>query len=179
VGVYSEVAGVPEPYDPQFKLWDEGRTYRQGDEVPAVGVATTYAVRIGGPGGRLARYVTVQEGRITNVLAHQPVHGRSVFDKWGGYLGVGGQDLTEPSRPAVEIAAVGLVDQIVRRDVPPEPADARETAGSVGDPVADPVMLSHRFWLRPHLEIEVALPADLEREEMARLQRFLETLPFG
>lgn len=174
MGVYSEVEGVPEPYDRQFKLWDEARTYRLGDEVPEVGMASTYAVRLNAPPGEHARFLTVQEGKITNLMAHQPVYGKSVFDKWGGYLGRGGDQLEEPGPSPVE-TAVSLVEQIVApkmEELKEATENLAEVAAALGTPEHE-----HTFRLRHDLEIKLQLPTDLTPAEADRIAAFVKTLP--
>lgn len=176
MGVHSDVEGIPEPYDPQFKLWDEARTYRLGDEVPEVGMASTYAVRINAPPGEPARFLTVQEGKITNLMAHQPVYGKSVFDKWGAYLGRGGEQLDDPAPNPVD-EALGLVEQIMPAKKPPSPEDEIDAALDEILNRPSPVPLEHRFWVREGFEATLKLPADLTAEEVDRLVEFVQLLP--
>jgi hypothetical protein len=41
-----------------------------------------------------------------------------------------------------------------------------------------PAMLTHKFRLRPDLEISLYLPSDLSKKEIGRIADFLQTLPF-
>ena len=195
MGVYSEVEGIPEPYDPQFKLWDEARTYRQGDEVPDVGMADTYSVRLEGGTGKATRYLTVQGGCITNLLAHQPVHMKSVFDKWGRFLGVGGARLEDPGPSPLEQALNPIEEALRRARKPsswPEPRVLETPRGQVPElqvqehlqrqmpeRAFDDELRVHRFWIRNEIEAELRLPADLTEAEAERLAAFVRMLPMG
>jgi hypothetical protein len=44
--------------------------------------------------------------------------------------------------------------------------------------IRPPKMLTHRFRLRPELEISLELPSDLTQKEVGRVADFLKTLPF-
>lgn len=170
MGMFDQVEGILDPYDSQFKLWHaEGSVYQHGDIVPDVGMANTYAVRLNAPGGVPARYLTVQEGKITNLMAHQAVYEKSVFDKWGSYLGRGGGPLEESGPGPVE-EAIALVDAVSLRKTKPKP--------NVTKPEVAP-LLAHRFYLRSDLEIEIQLPADFDVAEAERVAAFVKTLPFG
>ena len=177
MGVCSEVEGILEPYDPQFKLWDEARTYRPGEDVPDVGMASTYAVRINAPPGEPARYLTVQEGKLTNLMAHQPVHGRSVFDKWGGFLGVAGQDQLEEPGPNHIEQAMGILEEALPKAREPAPLRETREPTTMLNPDAGPPMLAHKFHVRTDLEIEIPLPWDLTEAEAERVAAFVRTLP--
>jgi len=108
MGLFDVVEEVLEPYDQQFKLWGcEGVFYKTGDSVPKVGMADTYAVLLNGSSSEKSRYLWVQEGKITNVMAHQPIVSRAVFDKWGRCLGRGGEELESPGlNPVTEAASL-------------------------------------------------------------------------
>jgi hypothetical protein len=56
-----------------------------------------------------------------------------------------------------------------------ELASAKETPEAA---LPTATMLSHRFRLRPNLEISFELPGDLRSKEVARLTEFLKTIPF-
>jgi len=168
MGMYDEVEGILEPYDRQFKVWnDVGAVYQQGDEVPDVGMANTYAVRLNAPGAP-ARYLTVQEGKITNLMAHQPVYGKSVFDKWGSYLGRGGEKVDEPGPSHVQ---EGL--SLLEMATPKRPAPA------VIYPDGTPPMITHKVHLRADLTIDLTLPVDLNDDEAERLSEIVKALPFA
>jgi hypothetical protein len=61
-------------------------------------------------------------------------------------------------------------------------ADPRQLhkLATASSPVASvaPTMLTHRFRLRPELEISVYLPSDVSKKEISRIADFLQTLPF-
>ena len=171
MGSYDEVKGVLEPYDAQVKVWDdELRVYEQGDTVRAVGMAETYAVRLNGPPEEPFRYLWVQDLRITATMAHQPLLKASVFDKWGKYLGRGGEELEDRSRNPIEEVLEALTDK--------KPASGR---GSVRHHEAeveeDELVVTHRFHLRPDFTVEVELPEDLSRREADRLALFFCAIP--
>lgn len=42
-----------------------------------------------------------------------------------------------------------------------------------------PALLTHKFRLRPNLEITLELPSDLSEKEVGRIADFLKTLPFS
>jgi hypothetical protein len=42
-----------------------------------------------------------------------------------------------------------------------------------------PALLTHKFRLRPDLEISLELPSDLSTKEVSRISDFLKTLPFN
>jgi len=94
VKVPDTVEGVQDPYLNQFELWGaEGRQLTTGSEVPSVGMADTYAVQFLGPEDAKPMFLWVQENKITNIMALQPIGQRSVFDQRGTYLGRGGFEL--------------------------------------------------------------------------------------
>ena len=209
MGSYDEVPDILEPYDPQFKIWEcEGKTYAQHNLVPDVGRAGTYSVVLAAPREAPVRFMTVQDNRITNLMAHQPVPDASVFDKWGKYLGQGGGPLDPPGPSAVE-EAVSMVELAKRngpfadsprmeklRGVPmpgvhtehlrPEPEQvAVDEMVELARPFQEPPPEGevdchlHRFWLRGDLEVKVKLPLDLTDEEAERFAVFVTTLPLS
>jgi hypothetical protein len=157
---------ILDPYDRRIRVWDrDGRSYTQGDKVPAVGMAVTYAVRLYGPADAPARYLWVQDGVITNPMAHQPITHASVFCAWGRYLGRGGDPLEAPSTGTVGPKHV----------LGETPVEAPPTAGIV----SAPSILRHSFHLRPNFKVRVDLPSDLDEHDVARLTTFLSSLPFA
>lgn len=167
---YDIVEVIREPYDPRFQLWKrEGLRLEQGDKVPIVGMAPTYAVRLHSQVPAPARYLWVQDGVITNPMAHQPIGDASVFDAWGRYLGRGGSPLDPP--------ATGTWEQVLIREFSPSSSPSPVEASPT--PTATTEMLMHRFHLRQDLEIQVSLPADLDERDVGRLCVFLRSLPFA
>lgn len=170
------------PYSPRFFLWTrDGTRYAQGDQLPKVGLASTYAVRlhVEGPSSP-PRFLWVQDCELTNPMAHQPITGASVFDRWGRYLGRGGEALEEPGHGPIDTSR-GLVER--RTPSAPEGARATLLQEAYAEPEkhmlkTGPSLLTHRFHLRPDLEIEVALPPDLTLDEALRLGDWLQVLPF-
>ena len=123
------VAGVLAPYANQFHLWNSnGTEYKPGDVMPAVGMAVSYSVqlRIAADAPEKTRivFLQVQEGRLTNTMALQPLGDKSVFDPQGRYLGQGGGELEpmgpEKTKPPVDL--VTAVKQMNEPAPPPEPA---------------------------------------------------------
>jgi len=159
--VTDEVEGILGPYGAQLALWSrDGSIYRQGDSVPSVGMAETYAVRLDAPRETPPRYLWVQRSQITNLMAHQPIEGRSVFDARGRYLGRGGEELED---------GTGAEEQVTILDM------VRNTRDDVVD--GGP-RLTHRFHLRPGLVVHVDLPVDMTVAEARRLADFVLCLPF-
>lgn len=51
--------------------------------------------------------------------------------------------------------------------------------GVIASPAVPPLtMLTHKFILRPDLEISLELPSDLSKKEIGRIADYLQTLPF-
>lgn len=89
-----KVEGVQDPYINHFELWEvEKEELRTGDRVPSVGMAETYAVQYAATEKASPIFLWVQDNKITNVMAMQPIGQRSVFDQKGRYLGQGGYKL--------------------------------------------------------------------------------------
>lgn len=190
MSTFDVVPAILEPYDTQFSIWEgEGKEYKQHDLVPAVGMAPNYAVRLNAPPEEPPRFLTVQENRITNLMAHQPIPGASVFDQWGKYLGRGGEPLAAPNQNVVN-SAISMVEQVAKEAVSQIPA-VQEAAGAVDRLKEATQELNtlvededvechrHRFWLREDLEVKVVLPLDLTDEEARRLAIFMTTLPLS
>lgn len=188
MGTYDEVEGILDPYGSQFKLWGcEMAIYKTGDAVPNVGMADTYAVWLDAPPDQKTCFLWVQEGKITNLMAHQPISGKSVFDKWGKYLGAGGEKLASPGPNAVA-AVVGILEEVMGQS----PAETRdrvdellEAVDAEKDPLnlptddfARPDTIHHRFQLRTDYIVKLKLPEDLTAREAKRLATFLKSLPF-
>lgn len=182
---FDTVEAILAPYDPRLGLWARGgRKFTQGDKVPSVGMAVTYAVRLHAPTHKPARYLWVQDGVITNPMAHQPISDASVFDAWGRYLGCGGSPLDPPGMPPPalvvdtdKVPGAPWIDEgegegegvrAVRPEEVPPPAKAEGVSPK----------LIHSFRLRPDLEIQLLLPRDLTEEDVGRLCAFLRVLPF-
>jgi len=183
MGAYDEVPDILPPYDTQFKIWEgEGRNYKQHDLVPEVGRAQTYSVVLHAPREAPVRFLTVQENRITNLMAHQPVPKASVFDKWGTYLGQGGGPLDAPG-PHSGVEAVSMVELAMQGISPAVLEEMIEPTRTFLEPPTAEVMevdyRLHRFWLREDLEVEVKLPLDLTDEEAERFAVFVTTLPLS
>ena len=161
------IPNILPPYEQTFGLWGkQGKTFAEGDEVPAVGLAKTYAVRLASVSEAPDRFLWVQENKITALMAHQPMTDVSVFDGKGQYLGRGGQLLEAfPSR----------VQRTAERQPPTPPALVQNTPPK---PPATIAMVEHTFPLREGLLIKIALPQDLSAREAERLSKFLELLPF-
>ena len=194
MGMFDTVEGIIDPWDPAFKVWSNELThYKSGDEVPKVGMADTYAIRINAPAGVKPMYLWVQEGKITNVMAMQPIYQKSVFNKWGKYLGQGGEELDEPGEGPVKMAVdivtaikestgtiteenVQHVVEKVGHSYPPPEEPSEVPTENPYHP--GPATLTHRFNLRPDLEIQFQLPTDLDDAEAERLSEFIRTLPF-
>lgn len=181
MGLPDTVPGILAPYLCEFRVWGcEGKTYKQHDLVPSVGMADTYAVLLQPSGGGAARFLTVQENRITNLMAHQPIDGRSVFDARGRYLGRGGEELDLAEYVTLD-NAVSMVEMASRPrpPVPPVKAKMEEPAATFLEPPREQEGASrvHRFWLREDLEIKLELPVDLTDEEAERVAAFVTTLP--
>jgi len=199
-----KVAGILDPYINRFELWNNtGAEYNTGDTVPAVGMAASYSIQLPAPVESRAIFLQVQDGRITNVMAHDPLGGRSVFDPRGRFLGTGGKEL-EPiqlvaPKPPVDI--VTAVQQMNQRPPPqPTPEQVHEPTMPPQDlPGESPKTIAelirelkeltdqpsqseatlHRFHLRPDFEVAVQLPNDLTEREAKRLAKFIKSLPYG
>ena len=185
MGSPATVPAILPPYSCEFGLWGtEGKTYQQHDLVPTVGMAETYAVMLDSTQPQPHRFLTVQENRITNVMAHQPVDGRSVFDPRGRYLGRGGGELDVTPQVPLE-KAVSVVEAATRRPAAVSGEILAETAERVAtflEPPSENAEVPchlHRFWLREDLEIKIKLPLDLTDEEAERVAVFVTTLPLG
>lgn len=177
---FDTVEVILAPYDSRLGLWTrEGRKFTQGDKVPSVGMAVTYAVRLHAPTHKPARYLWVQDGVITNPMAHQPILDALVFDAWGRYLGRGGDHLDPPGTPPPPTILVDEsegVRAVWPEKVPPPPARAEGAPPARAEGVSP--KLIHSFRLRPDLEIQLLLPRDLTEEDVGRLCAFLRVLPF-
>jgi len=202
------VAGILDPYGNQFELWNNnGSEYEAGALVPAVGMAASYSVQLVGPPDARRTFLQVQDGRITNLMALQPLGGRSVFDPRGRYLGRGGQEL-EPMRMASNpkppdiITAVKRMTEELPSDVPQAVEQVRDPGQvpieerSIGQlisemkaldaeppkpaphPYPDFDFLTHRFHLRSEFEVALQLPEDLTQEEAERMALWIQALPF-
>lgn len=171
---HDEVPGILPPYDRQVSVWGgDGREYRQHELVPDVGMAKTYSVLLNAPPGTHPRFLTVMDNRITNLMAHQPVHDASVFDRWGKYLGRGGGQLELPGPSDVEpVSMVELASRPRPTAETIEPPSTPERAERAENHL-------HRFWLREDLEIKLELPVDLTDEEAERVAVFVTTLPLA
>lgn len=159
------IDGIIAPYLPDLAVWGrDGTTYRQGDQVPSLGMAETYAVLLDAPDEAPARYLWVQRGKITNLMAHQPIEGSSVFDVRGRYLGRGGETLEDVAKNP-EDPFRGWISDIVKR--------AHE-----GNADAEGPARTHQFYLRPDFVVSVELPVDMTTAEARRLADFVLCLPF-
>jgi len=187
MGSPDTVPAILSPYSKEFRVWEcDGRIYKQHDLVPSVGMVSTYAVLLVSADPEAhPRFLTVQENRITNLMAHQPIDGASVFDPMGKYLGRGGEPLEPPGRPdtppvsMVELAkrsgVLGAVEQETL-----EPTRTFLEAPPEGDGEDEGVACHlHRFWLREDLEVKMKLPLDLTDEEAERFAVFVTTLPLA
>jgi hypothetical protein len=165
-GKPDEVLGILEPYSGLVSIWTrDGSGFHQGDKVPAVGRAQTYAIVLDAPVGSPRRFLWVQAGKITNLMAHQPIEGRSVFDARGRYLGSGGDVLDDPS------PLTAAIPSLVELAFPTRVHDpATHGHGAT---------LIHSFRLRPDFTVSVELPVNLSEKEAERLADFMLCLPFG
>lgn len=149
MGMFDRVKGILPPYQDQFKLWEcLDHEYEHGDLVPSVGMATTYAVLLKSSEPASPRYLWVQENRITNLMAHQPVPDANVFDKWGDYKGRQGVDY-KPPQPAPPKTPVSLAEQL-------QEADARRRANPPVKPFPE---------LPPELEEALSTVSPVEEDE--------------
>lgn len=168
-----QVPDILPPYDRNFYVWDgTGRQYKQHDLVPDVGMAQTYAVLLVSDQDARPQFLTVQDNRITNLMAHQPIPGASVFDPRGKYLGRGGEPLAAAGSPGEVVPLVELAQRVEEETQEP-------TATFLEPPPERASSLEHVFWLREGVEARIALPADLTKEEADRLANFVALLPFA
>lgn len=189
------VVGILDPYVNRFELWgQEGRAYETGNPVPAVGMAASYSVQLAAPTDAKPVFLQVQDGRITNVMALQPLTGKSVFDGRGRYLGRGGQPLEPvsiqpPELPPDMLTAVRQMKEgATPVEVAPPPSqeksvtqlvdELRSTTERIVERLPPEEPLTHRFHLRPDFEVKMKLPADLTKAEADRLALFVVSLPF-
>ena len=198
MGTPDVVTGILEPYINGFELWEStGRLYQSGDAVPAVGLATSYSIQLQAPPETRDVILQVQEGRISNVMALQPLEKRSVFDPRGRYLGTGGSKLEPlsvlPLKPPVDlVTAVRQMSSVpeVETTVPvASEANTEELSPSVEEAppeqtekeVSQPrmTMVEHKFHLRPGFVIQLSLPDNLTKHEADRLADFFRCLPFA
>jgi hypothetical protein len=192
------VAGVLDPYINRFELWNNsGAEYATGDAVPAVGMAASYSIQLPAPGNERQVFLQVQDGRITNVMALQPIGDKSVFDPRGRFLGTGGKELEPislalPKKPVDIITAVQQMNQPapptqqqVHEPTTPPPVKERpldeliDELKEMVDDLPEPDPTVHRFHLRPDFEVKIKLPDDLTEREGERLAAFLKSLPYG
>lgn len=194
---FDVVEGIIEPYGNRFRLWGAtGKVYQKGDEVPPVGMSESYAVRLESPEGTKPGYLWVSGGHISNLIALQPIYEKAVFDRWGRYLGRGGEELDSAGAgPVAE--AVSILEEVTRGKPPPremaQPMTAPLTARKLpaesepdSEPEPEPEVteeepagaLQHRFYLRPDFIVKLKLPADLTESEADRLRTFIASLPF-
>jgi len=179
MGMYDTVLGIPDGYDSQFKCWDcLMLEYNAGDEIPPVGIAKSYSIELStiekkNPPG----FLIVTDGRLVNLLAHDPAHGAPVFDKWGKYLGHGGQMLERPVHP---------IEQALTNRPMMSPWTVKEAKDKLNDEEA-PVhpeyrekreVLTHQLRLRHDFMVKVKLPPDLSENEAERLSLWMQSLPF-
>lgn len=165
------------PYSPCFCLWSkDGTSYRQGDHAGPVGLAKTYAVRLHGPDDAAPRFLWVQDGVLTNPMAHQPIAQAAVFDAWGRYLGRGGESLSAPGRGPVNSLATA-----VPADAVEPPSEAPPTKPRAAAPKASPrkATFSHTFRLRAAFQVTLDLPNDLTEREANRLAAWVRSLALG
>lgn len=144
------VLGVLAPYTARVFVW-EGEDVGSGGSVGPLGMADTYAVKLDGPSGRPDRFAWVQECVLTNVMAHQPIEGASVFDARGRYLGRGGESLAAGNSPPLPVPTGSSVPR------PNEP-------------------VRYVFPLRRGVLVTLSLPADLSHREAERLGAFVQLL---
>lgn len=185
MGRPDRVRGIISPYDDTFHCWGEGgNEYLQRESVPPVGVAETYAIRLNAPPKQKPKYLWVHDLKITAVMAHQPIEGKSVFSKWGEYLGTGGGTLqeprTEPVKRAVK-ATMDIIDKHARPKEDPElPAARQERRTEVVEHKTHPPIpvYRHEFVLREDWKVTLELPTDLTAREAARLSEWVRVLSF-
>jgi len=205
------VQGILEPYLNAFQLWGKtNKTFNTGDAVPAVGVATSYSVQLpsSDPESRSV-FLQVKDGRITNVMALQPLPDSSVFDPFGRYLGTGGGELepmpvTVPKPPVDVLSAIQEQQAQKKEEVRPQELEGYEERTprttvhdravetpprSLGqliediketvDALPDPEPCLHRFRLREDFDLVLDLPDDLTEHEAKRIALFVSSLPLG
>lgn len=157
------ITDVLPPYSGAVSVWKlGGKTVSQGSEVPQVGMASNYSILLDSEGAPHRRFTWVQDNKVTASLAHQPLHGASVFDARGTYLGQGGETLQLPL-PHSE-GPKSLVEEVMRQS--PTPRKPWPT-------------LVHRFRLRRDFEVQFTLPEELTRVDLERLVAFLRLLPLA
>ena len=99
MGMFDYIEGIAEDsgYQNQVKCWENLMyTYGVGDPVDPVESFETYSIRVE-PYYHTretaeARFITVEDLTITDVFSTEPVPDAPIFDKWGGYLCLGGED---------------------------------------------------------------------------------------
>jgi hypothetical protein len=174
---------ISPPYVGDVNVWSgEGRAYKQHDLVPSVGMSQTYSIWLDTTEDAPPRFVTVMDNRITSPMAHQPAYQASVYDRWGNYLGQGGDPLERPKKRRGAEGGVPLTELVREAPVAEEPPTVLETEEeppTVPEDASAPEMRRHRFWLREDLEIVVELPLDFTDEEAERVAVFVTTLPMS
>lgn len=187
---YDEVEGILDPYGSQFKLWDcEMKVLKSGDTVPNVGMADTYAVQLD-TYDEAAKpcFLWVQQGKITNLMALQPIAEKAVFDKWGKCLGRGGEKLAAPGPNPVK-QAVGILNEVIEgtKEVVNQKADeiiedlaqaTEKLKEELGEDYERTETITHRFQLRHDYTVKLKLPEDLTDREAERIALFVQALPF-
>lgn len=161
------VEGIRSPYFKEFGLWGaQGKQYVETDDVPKVGMANTYAVKLDAPASTALRYLWVQEGKITALMAHQPITNANIYDTQGNYLGRPGQPPSAsipPATPVTPAMRQALQSGTFEVQNPPKSSDK----------------VGHTFRLRPDLNVEIPLPPDLTKKEARRLAKFIRLLPLS
>lgn len=172
MGTYDTVMDIPDGYDNQFKCWGSTmEEFNKGDEVGPCGLAETYSIQLQVNDPKKPPYfLVVTENRITDPLAPDPAKGAPVFDKWGKYIGHGGEMLERPENPVETALATApwTVKETPRgtQEPTPEPENAKEME-----------KLTHQLRLRRNFVVKIKLPADLTEQEAARLASWMEALP--
>ena len=135
----------------QIEIWKSEKVVHLGDQVPSVGLADSYSIRLGE-----SRYVRVRENSLVALEESEPAGGSAIFDPSGKYLGRGDSGEFEPipskPRPMVEFSQPKSSSDKVRE---------------------------HTFWLRDGFRISLKIPTNFSKTEAERLSLFVQLLPFG
>jgi len=178
MGMFDTLAGVPEQYESQLKCWECTMTeFKLGDNVPPVGIATTYSIQLGGE--KLAPlFVIVEELTIKAVGASDPATGAPVFDKWARYVGHGGKHLQRPAHSMTDPPNNGAVMSPWTVQKQPEPAKLTPAVHPKQERKEPSVQIvTHQLRLRDRFGVHLKLPVDLTAVEAERIALWVRALP--